>query len=126
MNLFSPRKEIPKEFAEYTFRARSIDPSIPLTYQNAMDGENRVYLEPAIREELNSILENGTWEVVERVLYAKELPYKWVFSLKSNEKGEIVRYKARLVVGGHRQVHGIDYHEVYAAVTSVQTIRILL
>jgi hypothetical protein len=54
------------------------------------------------------------------------LPFKWVFSIKRNEEGEVEKYKARLVVGGHKQKFGVDYDEVYAAVAKYQTVRFLL
>jgi hypothetical protein len=51
---------------------------------------------------------------------------KWVFKAKKNAKGEIERYKARLVVKGYSQLPGIDYGEVFAPVARVETIRIVI
>jgi hypothetical protein len=57
---------------------------------------------------------------------AKTHGVKWVFKAKKNAKGEIERYKARLVVKGYSQLPGIDYGEVFAPVARVETIRIVI
>jgi len=45
---------------------------------------------------------------------------------KLNEKGELVRNKARLVAQGYNQQEGIDYTETFALVTRLEAIRLLL
>jgi hypothetical protein len=49
-----------------------------------------------------------------------------VFKAKKNAKGEIERYKARLVVKGYSQRPGIDYGEVFAPITLLETIRMVI
>ena len=120
---FTPRKQIPRYSSSYAFKVT--DGGIPKSFSEAMLDENKhLWMEP-IKEELEAILSNDTWEIVDRVA-KKELPYKWVFNVKTDEKGEISRYKARLVIGGHKQEKGVDYEEIYAAVARSQTIRLLL
>ena len=53
------------------------------------------------------------------------LPFLQLQSSK-NGQGKILRFKARFVIGGHRQREGLDNIEVYAAVARYQTIRTLL
>lgn len=73
--------------------------------------------EAAMKEEYDSLIENKVWETVESVPTSRSpLPGKWVFRLKPGAKGEILRYKARWVCGGHRQREGIDFHETFASV----------
>ncbi|GJU58543.1 putative ribonuclease H-like domain-containing protein [Tanacetum coccineum] len=62
-----------------------------------------------------------------------DLPYgkkaigtKWVYRNKKDERGVVVRNKARLVAQGHRQEEGIDYDEVFAPVAKIEAIRIFL
>ncbi|GJZ75298.1 retrovirus-related pol polyprotein from transposon TNT 1-94 [Tanacetum coccineum] len=62
-----------------------------------------------------------------------DLPYgkkaigtKWVYRNKQDERGVVVRNKARLVAQGHRQEEGIDYDEVFAPVARIESIRIFL
>nr|GEV15798.1 hypothetical protein [Tanacetum cinerariifolium] len=51
---------------------------------------------------------------------------KWVFRDKKDERGIVVKNKARLVAQGHTQEGGIDYEEVFAPVARIEAIRLLL
>ncbi|GJT05916.1 putative ribonuclease H-like domain-containing protein [Tanacetum coccineum] len=51
---------------------------------------------------------------------------KWVYKNKRDERGVVVRNKARLVAQGHRQEEGIDYDEVFAFVARIEAIRLFL
>jgi len=51
---------------------------------------------------------------------------KWVFKNKLDEKGVIVRNKARLVANGYNQEEGIDFGETYAPVGRLEVVRLLL
>nr|GEY23259.1 hypothetical protein [Tanacetum cinerariifolium] len=51
---------------------------------------------------------------------------KWVFRKKKDEKGIVVRNKARLVAQGHTQEKGIDYKEVFPPVARIEAIRLFL
>ena len=44
----------------------------------------------------------------------KALPLKWIYTIKKDLKGVIVRYKARLVVQGFFQIFGVDYTDTYS------------
>jgi hypothetical protein len=69
---------------------------------------------------------NHTWKILKKVIGAKQLAYRWIFTIKRDSIGNPPRFKARLVIGGHRQQAGIDYNQVFAAVARYQTIRLLL
>ena len=56
----------------------------------------------------------------------KAIGLKWVFKVKRDAAGNIVKYKARLVAKGYAQKQGVDYDEVYAPVARIETMRILL
>jgi hypothetical protein len=78
----------------------------------------------AIQKEYASLLEHGTWEKVLRT----DVPAgdhvigcKWVFKTKANGTR-----KARLVIKGYRQKHGIDYHETFAAVSRMDSVRCIV
>nr|GEW12191.1 hypothetical protein [Tanacetum cinerariifolium] len=51
---------------------------------------------------------------------------KWVFRNKKDERGIVIRNKARLVAQRHTQEEGIDYDEVFAPVARIEAIRLFL
>lgn len=51
---------------------------------------------------------------------------KWVYKIKRNAKGEVERYKARLVVKCYKQQPGIDYGEVFTVVAHLESIRLFI
>jgi hypothetical protein len=51
---------------------------------------------------------------------------KWVFKLKKNEAGAVIKHKARLVAKGYVQQPGIDFDEVFAPVARLESVRLLL
>lgn len=57
----------------------------------------------AMNSELESIEKNGTWYLMELPKGAKNIGVKWVYKTKLNEKGEVDKYKSRLVAKGYAQ-----------------------
>nr|GEW79227.1 hypothetical protein [Tanacetum cinerariifolium] len=51
---------------------------------------------------------------------------KWVFRNKKDERGIVIRNKARRVAHGHTQEEGVDYEEVFAPVARIEAIRLFL
>nr|GEV17044.1 hypothetical protein [Tanacetum cinerariifolium] len=66
------------------------------------------------------------WILVDLPFGKKAIGTKWVYRNKKDEKGVVVRNKARLVAQGHRQEEGIDYDEVFAPVARIEAIKIFL
>ncbi|GJT57719.1 putative ribonuclease H-like domain-containing protein [Tanacetum coccineum] len=56
----------------------------------------------------------------------KAIGSKWVFKNKKDEKGIVIRNKARLVAQGYTQEEGIDYDEVFALIARIEAIRLFL
>ncbi|GKE39932.1 copia protein [Tanacetum coccineum] len=63
------------------------------------------------------------WILVDLHHGAKVIGTKWVYKNKRDERGVVVRNKARLVAQGHRQEEGIDYDEIFAPVARIEAIR---
>ena len=95
----------------------------PTCYQEAVT-EGRWY--EAMKNELKSIEKNNTWSLTELPLGYKPIGLKWVFKLKKDPNGEVVKHKARLVAKGYVQRQGIDFEEVFAPVARLNTIRVIL
>ena len=85
----------------------------PTTYSKASEDEA---WRKAMEEEITSIEKNDTWKLVKAPESCKPIGVKWLYKLKKNLLGEIVKHKARLVVKGYRQRYGIDYDEVFSPV----------
>ncbi|GJX49959.1 putative ribonuclease H-like domain-containing protein [Tanacetum coccineum] len=66
------------------------------------------------------------WILVDLPYGKKVIGTKWVYRNKKDERGVVVRNKARLVAQGHRQEEGIDYDEVFAPVARIEAIMIFL
>ena len=54
------------------------------------------------------------------------IPVKWVFKIKTDEKGVVTKYKARITPKGFKQRHGVDYFEVFANTGKYKTLRVAL
>jgi hypothetical protein len=79
-----------------------------------------------MEEEMQSIVDNHTWDLVELPRGHRAIGLKWVFKVKQDEAGRVVRYKARLIAKGYMQQASIDYDEVFAPVARIESVRLLL
>ncbi len=77
----------------------------------------------AILEEWLSHVRNGTWELVDCEQGMDVIPCHWVFDIKINAEGKLVRFKARLVADGNWQTDGVNVGETHAPVVQHLTMR---
>ncbi|GJU26211.1 putative ribonuclease H-like domain-containing protein [Tanacetum coccineum] len=80
----------------------------------------------AMQEELLQFKLQNVWVLVDLPKGHRAIGTKWVYRNKKDERGIVVRNKARLVAQGHTQEEGIDYDEVFAPVARIEAIRIFL
>jgi hypothetical protein len=80
----------------------------------------------AMLEELKAIEDNHTWELVDPPAACRPIGLKWVFKVKRDERGAVVKHKARLVARGFVQREGVDFEEVFAPVARMESVRLLL
>jgi nucleotide-binding universal stress UspA family protein len=79
-----------------------------------------------MQEEIDSVKRNQTWELADLPQGHRAITLKWVYKLKRNEAGEIVKHKSRLVARGFVQQEWIDFDEVFSPVARVESVRLLL
>nr|GEV56906.1 hypothetical protein [Tanacetum cinerariifolium] len=65
----------------------------------------------------------NVWTLVDLPPEKRPIGTKWVYRNKRDQRGIVVRNKARLVAQVHRQEEGIDYDEVFAPVARIEAIR---
>ena len=80
----------------------------------------------AMDEELVSIRDNMTWELVDLPNGHKSIELKWVYKVKKDAEGNLVKHKARLVAKGRVQDRGVDFEEVFAPVRRMESMRLLI
>jgi hypothetical protein len=68
----------------------------------------------------------GTWKIVEKPLDVNPIANKWLFVQKTNNLGQIIKYKVRLVIKGCMQRPGFNYNETYFPIVHMETIRAIL
>jgi len=97
----------------------------PKTYDEAVSSLDASLWKDAIKSEIESIMSNHTWELVDMPKGNKAIGCKWIFKKKLKIDGSVERYNARLVVKGFTQKHGIYFFDTYSPVTKISTIRAL-
>lgn len=98
----------------------------PETVEETFNGPNIAQWKSAMDDEINSLIENKTCTLMDLPAGRKAIPNKWIFKTKTDNCGNIERYKARLVVKGCSQRKGIDYAETFSPVVRYSSIRFLV
>src|SRR3954469_16813332 len=97
------------------------------------DGEPRSFAEAkgdaawraAMQLEMDAVKTNRTWELADLPRGHRAITLKWVFKLKRDEAGVIVKHKARLVARGFLQQEGVDFDDAFAPVARMESVRLL-
>ena len=98
----------------------------PRSFQKALQSPYASEWKCAMDKEYNSLLKNGTWDLVPRPEGVNVVGNRWVYKVKRKGDGSIDKFKARLCAQGFTQTKGVDYSEVFSPVARYQTIRSLL
>nr|GEV19019.1 reverse transcriptase domain-containing protein [Tanacetum cinerariifolium] len=107
-------------FCYYDAFLTSVEPE---TYKDALT--QSCWIE-AMQEELNEFEHLEVWELVPRPDKVMVITLKWIYKVKLDELGCILKNKAHLVPRGYRQKEGIDFEESFALITILEAIRIFL
>ncbi|GKF95197.1 retrovirus-related pol polyprotein from transposon TNT 1-94, partial [Tanacetum coccineum] len=94
----------------------------PKTYKDALTQSCWI---KTMQEELKEFERLRVWELLPRLDKVMVITLKWIYKVKLDELGGILKNKARLV-HGYRQEEGIDFEESFAPVARLEAIRIFL
>ena len=98
----------------------------PESYEEAIEDEHKNEWNDAMKDEMESLHANHTFEFVKLPKGKTELKNKWVYKIKHEEHTSKPHYKARLVVKEFSQKKGIDLDEIFAPVVKMSSIRVVL
>jgi hypothetical protein len=95
----------------------------PENFEEAMKEES---WRKAMEDEIKVIEKNRTWKLVDRPQDKEIIGVKWSYKVKYNVDGSVQRNKARLVAKGYSLQPGVDFHETFAPVARLDTVRALI
>ncbi|GKF49957.1 retrovirus-related pol polyprotein from transposon TNT 1-94, partial [Tanacetum coccineum] len=99
-------------------------PSVePKNFKQAMTEPSWI---DAMQEEIHEFERLEVWELVPCPDNVFLIKLKWIYKVKTNESGRVLKNKARLVAQGFRQEEGIDFEESFAPVARIEAIRIFV
>ncbi|GJZ50164.1 retrotransposon protein, putative, ty1-copia subclass [Tanacetum coccineum] len=98
----------------------------PTSYKATMlDSESNKWID-AMNTEMQSMIDNMVWVLVDLPPNCKTVGSKWIFNKKTDIDGIVHTYKAHLVAKGYTQLFGVDYEETFSPVADIRAIRILI
>ena len=107
----------------YAYMTRVAEVCEPESYAEAANDANWL---AEMEKEMHTLADNETWDLVDAPRGVKPIRCRWVYKVKYNTDGSVNRYKARLVVEGYAQKHGIDYDDTFAPVAKMTTVSVFL
>ncbi|GJV11581.1 retrovirus-related pol polyprotein from transposon TNT 1-94 [Tanacetum coccineum] len=80
----------------------------------------------AMQEDIHEFERVQVWELVSCLDKVMLIKLKWIYKVKTNEFGGVLKNEARLVAQGFRKEEGINFDESFAPVTRIDAIRIFV
>ena len=94
--------------------------------KEALTSPNAIFWKEAVNDEMESIISNRTWKLVDLPLGCKTIGYKWVLRKKLKPDGSIDKFKAKLVAKGFKQKTNLDFFDTFSPVTRITSIKLLI
>ncbi|GJR48672.1 retrovirus-related pol polyprotein from transposon TNT 1-94 [Tanacetum coccineum] len=121
---------LPPDTARASSSSTSIDKDTPSPTKEDLKNYKEAMIESswieAMQQEVHEFERLKLWELVPRLDKAMIISLKWIFKVKLDEYGGVLKYRARLVAKGYCHEEGIDFEESFAPVARIEAIRIFL
>ena len=75
---------------------------------------------------MDAVEQNQTWELADLPAGHRAITLKWVYKLKKDKAGAVIKHKAHLVARGFVQQEGVDFDDAFAPVARMEFVRLLL
>ena len=120
----SKRARVEKDFGPdyYVFNLEENPPNL----KEALASPDAIFWKEAVNDEMDSLISNKTWKLVELPPGCKTIGCKWVLRKKLKPDGTIDKFKARLVAKGFKQKADLDFFDTFSPVTRITSIRLLI
>jgi Reverse transcriptase (RNA-dependent DNA polymerase) len=93
--------------------------SIPCDWRKEMQDPK---WKKVIFEEMRTLVNNGTWDIISRPSDKNTVGCKWIYSTKHTPEGKVDIFKTRLVAKGYTQTYSVDYEEIFALVAKMNIV----
>ena len=98
----------------------------PQNLKEALTSSDSIFWKEVINDEIESLISNRTWKLVDLPPGCKTIGCKWVLRKKLKPNGSIDKFKARLVAKGFKQKANLDFFDTFSLVTRITSIRLLI
>ena len=120
----SKRLRIEKDFGpDYYVYSLQSDPT---SLEEALSSTDSGFWKEAINDEMDSLISNNTWKLVDLPPGCKTIGCKWILRRKLKPDGTIEKFKARLVAKGFKQKEDNDFFNTFSPITKITSIRLLI
>jgi hypothetical protein len=120
----SKRARVEKDFGPdyYVFNLEENSSNL----KEALASPDAIFWKEAINDEMDSLISNKTWKLVELPPSCKTIGCKWVLRKKLKPDDTIDKFKTRLVAKGFKQKADLDFFDTFSPVTRIASIRLLI
>ncbi|GJY58094.1 integrase, catalytic region, zinc finger, CCHC-type containing protein [Tanacetum coccineum] len=123
VNVFAPE---PSSEASSSGDVSSVDSTHVFKPKNFKSAITKDCWFQAMQDEIHEFDQLQVWELVPQPDCVMIIALKWIYKVKLDEYGDVLKNKARLVAKGYRQEEGIDFEESFAPVARIEAIRIFI
>jgi hypothetical protein len=93
--------------------------------QSFTEAERHTAWNAVMQSEMDAVEKNRTWELADLPRGHSAITLKWMFKMKRDEVGAIIKHKARLVTRGFVQREGIDFDDTFTPMARLESVRLL-